>query len=339
MDIIVCGAQKVFMHGGAELHQENLVAAFREAGHRCELVRLPVAWEKGRLFDSPMAWRLTPLDADLVVATNFPSYYARHDNKTVWLFHQHRGAYDGADTQADWSDFGLDDDSLERQRLLTEWDNQALGEARKIWTTSNVVGDRLRRYNGLESEALYHPPPMADQLRPGGYGDYILTATRFESNKRPQLMVEALAKTKTPVRAVGAGRGDLLADCQRMAEKLEVTKRIELPGFVPDAELLDLYSGALAVLYAPLDEDYGYVTLQAFYAAKAVVTASDSGGVLEWVEDGVTGLVTDGSPEALADAFDRLHSDKELARRMGEAGRERVRDLNWHGVVDKLLAP
>ena len=68
MDVVVCGAQKPFTHGGAELHQENLVRAITEAGHRAELVRLPVAWEKTRLFDSPLAWRLTPIDAEVVIA-------------------------------------------------------------------------------------------------------------------------------------------------------------------------------------------------------------------------------------------------------------------------------
>ena len=58
---------------------------------------------------------------------------------------------------------------------------------------------------------------------------------------------------------------------------------------MPDERLIELYANALAVVYAPIDEDYGYVTLQAFLAGKPVITSSDSGGVLEWVEDGVTG--------------------------------------------------
>src|ERR1700736_1981262 len=124
MDVVVCGAQKPFTRGGAELHQENLVRAIMEAGHRAELVRLPVAWEKKRLFDSPLAWRLTPIDADVVIATNFPSYFVRHPRKVVWLFHQHRIAYDAVDSPL--SDLGLDEDSLEAQRLLTEWDSRAL---------------------------------------------------------------------------------------------------------------------------------------------------------------------------------------------------------------------
>ncbi|MHB8671361.1 MAG: glycosyltransferase family 4 protein [Acidimicrobiales bacterium] len=336
MNIAVCGAQMPFARGGAELHMDNLVAALAASGHRSDLIRLPVAWERQRLFDSALAWRLVPVDADLVIATNFPSYFVRHPNKVVWLFHQHRGAYDAAD--APWSDFGLDDDSLETQRLLADWDARALEEARAVFATSGVVADRLARFNGLTATPLYHPPPLHDRLRPGPAGDYVFSAMRLEGNKRPGLLVEALGRIRSGTRLVLAGTGTLDAEMEATSARLGVGDRLELAGFVDDDELVERFAGALAVLYAPYDEDYGYVTLQAFLAAKPVVTAKDSGGVLEWVEDGVTGLVTDGSPAAIAEAVDRLAADPEAARRMGEAGRARVASLAWPAVVDRLLA-
>src|SRR3954471_23414860 len=103
---------------------------------------------------------MVPIDADLVVATNFPSYFVRHPRKVVWLFHQHRGAYDAAD--AAWSDIGLDDESLETQRLLATWDPAALEEATRLFALSGVVADRLARFNGLAAEPLYPPPPLHD---------------------------------------------------------------------------------------------------------------------------------------------------------------------------------
>jgi glycosyltransferase involved in cell wall biosynthesis len=335
LDVVVCGAQKPFLHGGAELLQENLVRALAAAGHRAELVRLPVGWEKDRLFDAPLAWRLVPVDADLVIATNFPSYYVRHPRKVVWLLHQHRGAYDAAD--ASWSDLGPDDDSLETQRLLTEWDNRALEEAERLYTISGVVADRLRRHNGLAAKPLYHPPPLHDRLKPGPFGDYVFCATRLDANKRPEVLVDGLAHTTSGVRSVVAGRGGLLDELHRRARQHGLGDRVDLRGFVADEELVELYAGALAVVYAPNDEDYGYVTLQAFLAAKPVVTAADSGGVLEWVEDGVTGLVTDGSAAAVGAAIDRLAADPALAERLGAAGRRRVADLDWGPVVAELV--
>ncbi len=337
MDVVVCGAQKPFVRGGAELHHENIVAALKEQGHNADLVRLPVAWEKGRLLDSPLAWRMVPLDADVVIATNFPSYFIRHPRKVVWLFHQHRGAYDAAD--AAWSDFDLSDDALEAQRLLTEWDCRALEEATRVFTTSQVVADRLARYNGLPSTPLHHPPPLFEQLTHGPSGDYVFCATRLEANKRPELIVEGLRHTTSATRAVIAGRGDQASSLRDTVRRLKLGSRVDLPGFVTDKQLVELYAGALAVVYVPADEDYGYVTLQAFAAGKPVITATDSGGTLEWVEDGVTGIVTDGSPEQVGAAIDRLAADPALAARMGAAGRERVAALSWKSVIETLLAP
>jgi glycosyltransferase involved in cell wall biosynthesis len=335
MDICVCGAQAPFVRGGAELYMENLVRALIDAGHRAELVRLPTAFDKVRVFDAALAWRLVPIDADLVIATNFPSYFVRHPRKVVWLLHQHRTAYDAVD--APWSDYGLDDDSLEAQRLLAEWDARALGEAEALFTTSAVVADRLARYTGLAAEPLYHPPPLFESLHPGPARNYVFCPSRLETNKRPGLLVEAMAHVAAPTRFVLAGRGTLQAELDATVKRVGLSERVELPGFVTDEQLVELYANALAVVYAPFDEDYGYVTLQAFSAGKPVVTSEDAGGVLEWVEDGVTGFVTDGTPAGLGAAVDRLVADPELAQRMGDKARERVADLSWGPVVTRLL--
>lgn len=331
MDIAVCGAQVPFTRGGAELHMENLVAAFQAAGHRAELVRLPTAWDKDRVFDSSLAWRLAPVDADLVVATNFPSYFVRHPRKVVWLFHQHRGFYDGADSA--WSDIGLDDISLEAQRLMAEWDAAALAEARHVFTTSGVVAARLARYNGLGAEPLYHPPPLHDRWRPGPFGDHVITVSRLERNKRPDLLAGAAAHVRSGTRIVIAGSGSMHDELVALSGG-----RVELAGFVSDDDLVERFAGALGVAYVPFDEDYGYVTLQAFLAGKPVITTTDAGGVLEWVEDGVTGFVVEPTHEAVADAVDRLAADPDAARAMGEKGRDRVAGLAWDAVVARLLA-
>src|SRR5690606_17211306 len=96
------------------------------------------------------------------------------------------------------------------------------------------------------------------------------------------------------------------------------------------------YAGARAVVFAPFDEDYGYVTLEAFAAHRPVVTASDSGGVLEFVEHEVSGLVAEPTGEAIGEAMARLAADPALAARLGRAGYDRTRDISWDGVIDAL---
>ena len=335
MDICVCGAQVPFMYGGAEQLLENLVGTLRAAGHRADLVRLPAAWERERVFDSAMAWRMLPIDADLVIATNFPSYFVRHPRKVVWLFHRHRVAYDLAGSEL--SDFDLDDGALEEQRLLVEWDTRALEEATVRYTLSAVVSDRLARYNGLTSTPLPHPPPHFDRLHPGQSDGSLFTALRLERNKRPELLIDAMAEASSDLTLHIAGTGSLHDELAVRIERHGLTGRVRLLGWTSDDEVVRRYEAARAVLYTPYDEDYGYVTLQAFAAGKPVVTASDAGAVLEWVTDGVNGLVADPTPKSLAAAIDRIATDDVLTQRLGRAARERVASLSWEPVVEALL--
>ena len=63
-------------------------------------------------------------------------------------------------------------------------------------------------------------------------------------------------------------------------------------------------------------------------AAKAVITATDSGGALELIANGENGYVVDPSPRAIAAAMDRLYTDRRLARQLGEAGRAELDRLD-----------
>ena len=101
----------------------------------------------------------------------------------------------------------------------------------------------------------------------------------------------------------------------------------------------DLYARCLGVLFPPIDEDYGYITLEAMLARKPVITCTDSGGPLEFAIHHRTGIIADPTPAALAAAMDSLWEDCERARQWGDAGRQRYDDLkiDWKNVVEKLL--
>ena len=103
--------------------------------------------------------------------------------------------------------------------------------------------------------------------------------------------------------------------------------------------LHELYLGARAVYFGPYDEDYGYVTIEGFAAARPVVTTTDAGGPLEFVQEGVTGLIAEPDPRAIAARFDELGRDANGARRMGTAGNELVREVvpTWPQIVARLL--
>src|SRR5581483_6976236 len=217
-------------------------------------------------------------------------------------------------------------------------DRRGLGEARAVFTISGNVAERLRRHNEISAEVLYPPSQLDGRLRAGPSGDAIFTIGRLDAVKRNDLLVRALAHTDTPVRARIAGRGRESESLRELAARLGVGERVDLLGFLPDERVVEEYANALGVFFAPYGEDYGFVTVEAFQAGKPVITTADAGGALEFVRDGENGFVCAPEPKAVAAALDRLFRDRELAQRLGDAGRERVRSIGWDAVVDQLTA-
>ncbi|HYU42850.1 MAG TPA: glycosyltransferase family 4 protein, partial [Vicinamibacteria bacterium] len=115
--------------------------------------------------------------------------------------------------------------------------------------------------------------------------------------------------------------------------------RIEMLGGISDAELVEHYARCRAVYFAPWNEDYGFVTLEAFRSGKAVITTADSGGPAELVRDGENGLVGPSTPEAVAGHLDALAADRGRAERMGQAAARDAAMHTWDRAVEVLARP
>ena len=139
------------------------------------------------------------------------------------------------------------------------------------------------------------------------------------------------------LRAVIAGSGPEEQSLRKLAAELGIAQRIDFLGSVDEATLVDRYARCRGVFFAPLREDYGFVTAEAFRSGKPVLTAADSGGPAELVVDGTSGFVTEAAPAAFAKALDRWSEDADLAQRMGRAGRETAAGITWPRVIEKLL--
>jgi len=339
--IVICTAQVPFVHGGNEVLVEGLRDALLERGHKVVVVALPYKWyPRPQIVTSALAWRLVDITeangqrVDIAICTKWPSYVVKHPNKVTWLVHQFRQVYDWYGTPL--SDFTGTPEDVRIRRTVQGMDRKTLAESRRIFTISRNVASRLRRFNGLEGTPLYPPVRSSLSLQPGPYGDYILSLGRLDAAKRAGLLLEALALAPG-VKAVIAGTGPDLDALKRQASRLGISSRVEFPGFVSDEEASRLYAGAGAVYFAPVDEDYGYGAVEALQAARPVVTTTDSGGVLEFVEDGVSGLVTPAEPAAVARSLIKLTKDAGEAERLGVAGRDKVKGITWDTVVDALL--
>ncbi len=341
--VLVCETQVPLVRGGAELLVRQLVSELRLRGIATDRVSVPFKWyPKEEILPHAAAWRMLDLSesngrrVDLVIATKFPTYFARHPRKVCWLVHQHRAAYELCATE--FSDFGHEEIDVGLRDRIMALDEQMLGECQGVYTISKTVTARLEKYNGLASTPLYHPPLIAPLLSSGPYGNYVLSVARLERNKRVDLVVRALARMPSHLRLVLVGEGSHRPFIEQEAEALGVRDRIVFAGAVPDLELVALYRDALCLVYAPFDEDYGLATLEGFLAEKPVVTARDSGGTLEFVRDGENGYVVDPDPAAIADAVARIDANRTAAGEMGRNGRAVAAAISWDSVIERLLS-
>jgi glycosyltransferase involved in cell wall biosynthesis len=308
-----------------------------------ELMRIPFSWSPSeRLIDEILLNRRLRLwNVDRVIGLKFPAYLIPHPQKVLWVLHQFRQAYDLGDAGQ-----GLAADGREGQirAAIREADNACFAEAHARFVNSPVTRDRMRRYNGFEAEVLY--PPLNDEalFQPAEVGDYIFAGGRVAEGKRQHLLVEAMAATGGTGRLVIAGPSEDPAYAERLRRRvaeLALEDRVVLKfGFHPRAEIAAWVRGARACAYLPFDEDsLGYVTMEAFACGKAVITTTDSGGLLEMVDDS-TGLVVPPDAASLASALAMLLEYPAVARAKGRAAAAewRRRDLTWSATVDRLLS-
>jgi glycosyltransferase involved in cell wall biosynthesis len=123
------------------------------------------------------------------------------------------------------------------------------------------------------------------------------------------------------------GDGWRLDAMRRLARRLGVQDRIEFKGWL-DAEDVarELAEASVVAIPSTWPEPFGLVGIEAFAAGRPVV-ASATGGIGDWLEDGVSGLsIRPGDPQGLAHALNELLSDPARQQAMGAAGKKTVAD-------------
>ncbi|HEX2428121.1 MAG TPA: glycosyltransferase family 4 protein [Gaiellaceae bacterium] len=333
--------QVPFARGGAEIFTDTLVDELRARGHEADLVSVPFKWYPGAgVLTQAFLWRMLDLEEvdgrpiDVVVPTKFPSYVVRHPDKRVWLVHQFRQAYELDGTELGQFDPSPEDRALRRK--VQQLDRIALGEATRLFATSRNVAGRIETSTGLPAEVLPHPPQELE-YRCAGYGDFVLSVNRLDRAKRIDLLLDAVARDAA-LEVVIAGDGPDRSRLERLASERGLNGRARFAGRVSEGELADLYARCLAVYYAPVDEDYGMVPLEAFLSEKPVLTTTDAGGPLEVVADGSTGLVVSPDAAEIARALRWLREHRDEAASYGRAGKAIASEVTWDRAITKLLA-
>jgi len=342
--IAVVTSSPPMVEGGHLVIARSLVQALREAGHSAEIVVTPQN-RFGRQASAYVATWLTDVGTangepiDQVISLRYPSYAVRHDRHVCWLNHTMREYYD------QWGRFsgllsphGRIKERI-RRRFIHAADRYLLTRnVRKLFVQSRTIQQRLAIWPELRSTVLYPPPPQRP-YRCEGYGDYLFMISRLTPLKRADLLVQALSKRQAAgIRCVIAGEGEEEARLRALIERLGLDDRVTLAGRLSDAEVLDHLARCRAVVFPPFEEDYGFVTAEAFASRKPVVTCRDSGGPAELVEDGVQGFVCEPTAPSLAIALQTLMDDRAQAEAMGAAAFAAGVKLNWADAVRALTA-
>ncbi len=342
MRIAVLRPQVPFARGGAEIFTDQLVEELRARGHEADLVSVPFKWYPGaRVLTQAFLWRMLDLDEadgkriDVVVATKFPSYLVRHSDKRVWLVHQFRQAY-----ELDGTSLGQFGDSPEDRAPSSQGPGVGSGRSRRrprgsSRSRENVAG-RIASSTGLAAEVLPHPPQALD-YRCESYGDFVLSVNRLDRAKRIDLLLEAAARDGS-LDVVIAGEGPDRERLERLAHERGLNGRVRFTGRIGEDELADLYARCLAVYYAPVDEDYGMVPLEAFLSEKPVLTTTDAGGPLEVVVGPQHGLVVAPDAAEIARALGWLREHPDEAASYGRAGKAIASEVTWDRAIGRLLA-
>ena len=322
----------------------ELVRALRDAGNDAEIIVTPQN-RFGRQASAYVATWLTDVGTsdgrriDQVISLRFPSYAVRHERHVCWLNHTMREYYDLWDRfSSTLGTRGLLKERI-RRRAMHAADRYLLTRnVTKLFVQSRTIQQRLAMWPELKSTVLYPPAPQRP-YRCEAYGDYFFMVSRLTPLKRADLLIEALG---TPdgagLRAVIAGDGEDRPRLESLISRLGLRDRVTLLGRIDDDQMLEHYARCRAVVFPPVQEDFGFVTVEAFASRKPVVTCRDSGGPAELVDDGVNGFVCEPTADGLASALRQLSDDPARSQRLGAAAFESGAKLNWPETIRQLTS-
>jgi len=315
-----------FARGAVDELCSHLIRSLRSFGVDAEARHIPSGRNPAaRLVEEMLLHRsLQVSNVDRIIGLTFPACLIPHDNKVLWLLDDGVG-------------HAMSSAVCAAEKLACE-------EARRVFSSSKLTADRLRRYSGVTSAVLPAPLHDAELFRGGEPGNYIFAGAAMRGEQRQSLLIRAL-RYAPAARIVIAGGPEMAQDRARLellAEHKGVRSQLQLD-LRPLAreELAQYVNHASAILHIPVDEDPLDLTVwEAFSASKAVVTTSDADGVLQWVTHGSTGLVVEPNASSLGGALQTLAGAAHLCHNMGACARRAFEgcEVTWSSTIQRLLA-
>ncbi len=283
-------------------------------------------------------------DYDVLNPHISPSEWIRHRNgRVLWYCHTPpREVYDLYETRMQNRSYKQ---KLIYAALVGTYKLMARGITKnieQIATNSQNTKSRITKYYGRDSKVI-NPGVDFRDFYTDGDSKYFFYPSRFVVNKRQDYVINAFSQFTKKTARKGYKlilSGTLSRDPEHVKyfEKLKSMSKglnVQFKTNIDDDELKKLYAGSSAVLFAAINEDYGFIPLEAMASFKPVISVNE-GGPRETVADGKTGFLVS-SPSEMAEKMLMFAEDKALAQQMGKAGRRSVeRKYSWESFFEKL---
>jgi glycosyltransferase involved in cell wall biosynthesis len=300
--------------------------------------------------------------ADLVISTQPPSFFVRHDRHLALFFHHNRLFYELAPYAMA---AGMVDAEVHGAAMpvVHRLDDDAIAHVRQVLAGGETVADRLRRHNHrLDAMSVFHAGPTSGtvpcvDLR--AERRHVLCVSRHDFPKRTELFVHA-ARLAHEVPAVAVGAGGRLGWVRTLDAGFDTggvadvvgdealwlndapwidpapferspsrRSNITFESGVDDERLADLYRAAHCLVAPALLEDYGLTVLEAMRYGVPPIVCTDGGHLCHFVQDGINGLVVEPSGAAIAAAIRRVAGNQDLREQLGAAARETAAAYTW----------
>ncbi len=314
--------------------------------------------------------RLDLSEYDAVLTTQPPTYLANHPRKLPLFYHHPPQFYDQA---AVFADSGFVDPVIHAAAVAAVRSVEA-GVPATVghWLAgSHEVAQRLRDFWQVPDDRIsIHSAPatsIPDTVTHYDANGPALVVGRLEWPKRHELAVTAAWIHPHSWRLDIVGSGSRLAFTQRLdaalrddpalassigdddlwrntggperfadADGADTTSPVRFLGSVDDVELAAAYARSSVVITPTFREDYGLTVLEAMAHARPVIVCTDGGGLTEFVEHGVSGLIVEPTAASIADAVAQLRRDPDAAAAMGAAGRAAAAGVTWDRAVESV---
>ena len=348
--------------GGAEKLWSGLFNFINyKTSHQCEIIKVPIKEDNfWNLIDA--YYKFYNLDLshfDMVISGKYPAWMIKHPNHHLYMLHPLRGLYDLYDKSFDKQEsidlikkdttidelfeklFELKEKGLKvdfpsktAKDVIKFLDKKAFENIISFKAISKTITVREDYFPSNAKIDIIYPPTTLKNLSSKSY-DYFFIVSRLDKPKRVDLAIKAYIKSKSdiPLKIAGVGK-----ELEYLKDIAKDNPNIEFLGFLSDEELSEFYSMAFAVIFIPKEEDYGIVTIEAMQSKKCVITCSDSGGVLEFVKDKQTGLISKPTIEDLSLAISYLSQNRYDAIKFGENAYKLTKDISWQNSIQKLLS-